>query len=43
MIEDLPDILHRLISQKDHLQVRFPEPDISVLPSPSTCRFRVWK
>ncbi len=30
MIEDLPDILHRLISQKDHLQVRFPEPDISV-------------
>lgn len=30
MIEDLPDILHRLIGQKDHLQVRFPEPDISV-------------
>ena len=29
MIEDLPDILHRLIGQKDHLQVRFPEPDIS--------------
>lgn len=30
MIEDLPDILHRLIGQKDYLQVRFPEPDISV-------------
>ena len=30
MIEDLPDIPHRLIGQKDHLQVRFPEPDISV-------------
>ncbi|MEI6928091.1 AraC family transcriptional regulator, partial [Klebsiella pneumoniae] len=30
MIEDLPDILHRLIGQKDHLQVRFPEPAIPV-------------
>ena len=30
MIEDLPDILNRLINQKDRLRVRFPEPDISV-------------
>lgn len=30
MIEALPDILNRLVSQKDRLHVRFPEPDISV-------------
>ena len=30
MIEDLPDILNRLINQKDRLRVRFPEPDISL-------------
>ena len=37
MIEDLPDILHRLIGQKDHLQVRFPEPGyLRACSSPST-------
>ncbi|HHG8773712.1 TPA: helix-turn-helix transcriptional regulator [Raoultella planticola] len=30
MIEELPDILNRLVHQKEKLQVRFPEPDISV-------------
>ncbi|MEF3091703.1 AraC family transcriptional regulator [Raoultella sp. WB_B2P2-3] len=30
MIADLPEILHRLVNQQDTLQVRFPEPDVSV-------------
>ncbi|TDQ26841.1 helix-turn-helix protein [Raoultella sp. BIGb0149] len=30
MIADLPEILHRLVNQQDTLQIRFPEPDVSV-------------
>ena len=30
MIKDLPDILNNLLKQQDILQIRFPEPDISV-------------
>ena len=29
MIDDLADILNRLVNQKDNLHVRFPDPDIS--------------
>lgn len=43
MIADLPEILHRLVNQQDTLQVRFPEPDVSVPELAYKVPFPGWK